>query len=575
MWNAARIAVGVLTDLVGTASANTLTGTASSDNILGLGGNDVLFGLDGHDRLDGGAGDDSMAGGQGDDAYFVDSAGDVVTENANEGTDTVYASIAHTLGPNVENLTLMGTAPINGTGNSLANVLIGNGAANTLDGGTGADTMIGGLGDDIYVVDNPGDVVVESAGAGIDAVVTSVSYTLGSEVENLFANSVGAINLTGNALDNVLVAGAGNNTLDGAAGNDTASYITAGAGVTVDLNSSAAQATGGSGSDTLLNIENLQGSAYNDVLTGNAGANVLLGEAGADILIGGAGTNTLAGGPGDDIYVVDGATDVVVENFNEGSDSVLTSVSHTLGANVENLIAISTGAIDLRGNTLDNLLVAGAGNNTIDGAAGNDTASYITAGAGVTVDLGSSAAQATGGSGSDTLVNIENLQGSAYNDVLLGNSAANVLLGDAGADILAGGAGADLLAGGLGNDVYVLGRGYANDTLVENDATPGNTDLALFGTDIAADQLWFQQASNNLEVSIIGTGDRFTIYNWYLGNPYHVEQFQTSGGQALLESQVQNLVNAMAAFSPPAMGETHLSAAYASQLAPVIAANWQ
>ena len=102
-----------------------------------------------------------------------------------------------------------------------------------------------------------------------------------------------------------------------------------------------------------------------------------------------------------------------------------------------------------------------------------------------------------------------------------------------------------------------------------------NLKMLSFDSGIAADQLWFQQVSNNLEVSIIGTGDKFTISNWYSGNQYHVEQFQTSGGQSLLDSQVQNLVNAMAAFSPPAMGESHLSAAYASQLNPVIAANWQ
>jgi hypothetical protein len=102
----------------------------------------------------------------------------------------------------------------------------------------------------------------------------------------------------------------------------------------------------------------------------------------------------------------------------------------------------------------------------------------------------------------------------------------------------------------------------------------GNTDVARFDASIAADQLWFAKTGNNLDVSIIGTSDKFTLTNWYLGNQYHVEQFKTSNGKTLLDSQVQNLVSAMAAFSPPAAGQTTLSASYATTLAPVIVANW-
>jgi Ca2+-binding RTX toxin-like protein len=152
----------------------------------------------------------------------------VVTEAANEGTDTVQSSIAYTLGANVENLTLTGTA-INGTGNILDNVLTGNSAANTLtggagndtlNGGTGADTMIGGVGNDIYTVDNTGDIVTELAGEGTDTVQSSITYTLGANVENLSLLGTSAINGTGNTLENVLIGNGVANTLSGGTGND-------------------------------------------------------------------------------------------------------------------------------------------------------------------------------------------------------------------------------------------------------------------------------------------------------------------------------------------------------------------
>src|SRR3972149_8192518 len=109
--------------------------------------------------------------------------------------------------------------------------------------------------------------------------------------------------------------------------------------------------------------------------------------------------------------------------------------------------------------------------------------------------------------------------GNTLNNVLTGNSAANTL------------------TGGTGNDTCVFGRGFGVDTVVENDATAGNTDLASFNAGIAADQLWFQHAGNNLDVSIIGTTDHLVLQNWYLGNQYHVEQLRTADGQLLLDSQ--------------------------------------
>ena len=165
--------------------------------------------------------------------------------------------------------------------------------------------------------------------------------------------------------------------------------------------------------------------------------------------------------------------------------------------------------------------------------------------------------------------------GNTLDNVLTGNSAANTLTGGAGNDTLDGGAGTDSLVGGAGNDTYVLGRGHGADTVTENDSTSGNADLASFLAGVATDQIWFRHVGNDLEASIIGTSDKLTIKNWYSGSAYHVEQFRTADNHLLLDSKVENLVQAMAAFSPPAAGQTTLPSNYQTALQPVIAANWQ
>ena len=205
----------------GTADADLLQGGAGNDQLFGLGGDDALYGNAGNDFLDGGTGADAMQGGIGNDTYVVDDIGDVIFENLYEGIDTVFSSVSYTLPANVENLTLTGADPINGTGNALNNVLTGNTADNVLDGGAGTDTMIGGFGNDTYIVDNPGDVVVENANEGSDTAQSSVTYTLAANVENLVLIGTGSIDGTGNTQGNVLTGNSANNTLDGGAGADT------------------------------------------------------------------------------------------------------------------------------------------------------------------------------------------------------------------------------------------------------------------------------------------------------------------------------------------------------------------
>jgi len=486
--------VGNLT-LTGSSGVDTLTGGAGNDTLSGLAGNDKLTGGAGNDTLDGGAGNDTMLGGLGDDVYIVDATTDVVTENANEGTDTIKTSVTLTLAANVENLVLTGTTAINGTGNALVNTITGNSAINTLDGGAGADTLLGGAGNDIYVVDDAGDVVTENANEGTDQINSAVSYTLPSNVENLSLTGTANINATGNALANVLNGNAGNNSLDGGVGADT---LVGGAGndiYVVDNTGDVITEAASAGTDLVqssisyvlgTNVENLTltGSAAINA-TGNTVANILIGNSGNNILDGGAGADTMSGGAGNDIYTIDNAGDIATENAGEGNDQVKSSLTYTLIANLEALLLTGTTAINGTGNILDNLLVGNSGNNVLNGAAGNDI-----------------------------------LQGAAGDDTLTDTAGNNVFDGGAGIDTITAGVGNDFIAGGLGNDtittstgadVISFNRGDGMDII---NASTGKDNTLSLGKGIKYADLLFKKSGNDL-ILVTGTSEQVTMKDWY------------------------------------------------------------
>jgi Ca2+-binding RTX toxin-like protein len=377
--------------VIGDGDAETMTGSSGRDLLFGNGGNDMIAGGGGNDRLDGGTGADQLSGGADNDEYFVDMAKDQVIENLGEGSDTVWASVNYVLGAGseIEALRAFGSSSWKGiklTGNAFSNLIAGEVGNDTLSGADGDDTLEGYSGDDI---------------------------------------------------------------LSGGAGNDTASYQSATAAVKISLLSSL-QTTLAAGNDRLISIENVYGSAFNDILIGGKGINLLdggagddflngslgddmlTGGAGKDKLQGGAGNDTMDGGEDSDIYYVDNDLDVVFEGYMGGTaDRVYSSVNYTLGQGQEIEYLYAHGGnkgLQLAGNEYDNRIYGNVlgGNDTLDGGQGNDT-----------------------------------LEGQAGNDVLTGGDGEDLLKGGAGNDTLVGGSFADTLTGGAGNDHFVLdGLGY-------------------------------------------------------------------------------------------------------------------
>ena len=514
-----------MADINGTSGNDILTGTAGNDTLHGLGGNDSLDGGAGNDSLVGGAGDDTlrggagadtMEGGTGDDRYLVESAGDVVTELASEGTDTVLANLSYTLGANVENLTLTGSLNLTGTGNDLNNVLTGNTGNDSLVGlagndtlisGTGTDTLVGGTGDDAYTVNSSADVVVEDASAGTDTVTTSVSYTLSNNVENL-VGSAGGLSLVGNALANTITGSTGNNTISGLAGNDV-------------LNASAGNDSvlGGDGADTLnggTGADTLDGGTGNDSIVGGGGNDSIVGGDGNDTLDGSTGNDTHAGGAGNDTYYVDSATDVITEALNAGTDSVIsTATTYTLADNVEKITLSGTSNLSATGNALDNTFFGNTGDNTLVGGAGNDTfyagagADSMQGGAGndsyVVDQLGDTVIEGAS-AGTDTVratisytlgSNFENLELGAGTDLsAVGNTLANTITGNATNNFIDGKSGNDTLSGGAGDDTYVVDA--SGDVVTEN---------ADSGTDQVNSGVSYTLGANIENVTLTGTGN--------------------------------------------------------------------
>lgn len=442
-------------NLSGSKFNDDLRGNAFDNTIWGNGGNDIITGRDGNDTLIGGTGSDQLVGGNGvDTADYANAAAAVTASLSAPSTNTGEAAGDTYIA--IENL----------SGSAFNDVLTGNANQNTLYGKAGDDSLSGGADNDILLGEDGDDILIGGAGAdqliggnGTDcakyidatAAVTvdlsnaalNTGFALGdtyNSIENLYGSKFNDT-LRGNALNNVIWAymgndslqggdgndklsgGAGADSLDGGSGIDTASYADSASEVIADLLSSTTN-SGDAAGDTYVYIENLEGSAYNDTLRANNTANTIYGGAGNDLIVARAGNDVLYGDDGNDV------------------------------------------------------LLGGAGADHLYGGTGTDTADYRDAAASVLVDLLAPLVN-TGNAAGDIFDSIENLTGSTYGDSLRGNNFANTIRGGSGNDtihgrsgndILYGDAGNDILYGGLGQDVLYGGAGADQFRFARNDS---------------------------------------------------------------------------------------------------------
>ncbi|AVS98836.1 hypothetical protein C8236_08340, partial [Paracidovorax avenae] len=537
--------------IIGSNQADTMRGGGGNDDLWGGAGNDTLLGEDGNDGLYGEAGDDVLDGGAGNDYMDGGAGANTYRFGRGDGQDTIAYKNGGSDGQ-------LGTLQFK-DGVQASDLVLRQVYDNQL-GGKALEVSIAGTGDKVTI---NGFFYNSDPAAPLSSVqrfefADGTAWDLAAITAKLFAGTASADDFTGTSGDDTMHGGAGNDELRGGAGNDT-----------------------------------LLGEEGNDGLYGEAGDDVMDGGAGNDYMDGGAGANTYRFGRGD-------GQDTIAYKSG-GSDGKLGTLQFKDGVQASDLVLRQVYDNQLGSKALEVSIAGTADKVTINGFFYNsDPANPLNSvqrfefADGTAWDLAAITAKLfTGGDGNDTIVGTsrsgtirgeagdDSLYGGEGNDVILGGSGNDWISGEAGDDVIEGGAGNDNMTGGrhggydgAGNDTYVVGRGDGNDIIYDNDGTPGNADVLQFQGDIQADQLWFRRVGQSLEVSVIGSGDKVNVLDWFASANYQLEQIKSSDGKTLSSANVNALVEAMAAFAPPAAGQTTLPPDYRSSLSNVIATNW-
>ena len=535
----------------GNSLDNRLRGTADNDRLYGLDGNDILWGLGGNDVLQGGDDRDVLFGGPGDDALYGGAGDDVLidTEGRSDffiggpGADvmvgsggskvtafyhhspagvTVNLATGRGQGGDAEGDILFGIPRVGGsnygdtlTGDEQDNYFWWSRGADVLDGGGGIDTLnyllpSQGVTVDLGVTDAEGWTRVTGPDGEVDK-LKNIENLDGDNYEDTLRGDENANKLWGRGGRDVLEGRGGADTLDGGSDNDTASYAHSPGGVTVDLTLTGPQATENNhdaAGDTLLGIENLEGSNHSDRLTGDDGANVLEGRGGADTLDGGRGSDTAsyAHSPGGVTVDLTLTGPQATENNHDAAGDTLLGFEHLEGSNYADTLRGDENANKLQGGGGDDVLEGRGGADVLDGGRGyRDTASYRHSPGGVTVNLTLTGPQATENNhdaAGDTLIGIEYLEGSNHSDRLTGDNGLNVLEGRGGADVLDGGVGLGTASyrhspGGVTVDLTLTGPQATEN----NHDAAGDTLIRIWGLDGSnhSDRLTGDDGANVLE----------------------------------------------------------------------------
>ena len=510
-------------NLTGDSNNNSITGGSGWDLIKGGAGADSIYGNDGNDTLYGGAGADTIDGGAGSDYVVYSTSGSAVTVNLLTNVNTGGEAQGDLIS-NVENI----------IGSDYNDNLTGNTSDNTLDGRSGADTINGGDGLDTVSYENSSASVtvnlltnVNTGGDAQGDSLSNIEYIIGSAYNdtltgdagnNIINGLAGNDTINGLAGDDLIDGGSGADAMNGGDGIDTVSYLDSTAPVNVNLAITTSQEWGAAG-DTIVNVENLIGSAFGDTLSaavagsiihggdgddsinGNTGNDTLYGDAGDDTFYAGDGDDTIYGGLGDDTIFSQGGNNLIIggagadlfngfsgvatatyadsavgvninllTNVNTGGDAqgdLIYGVPNIIGSNFDDIIIGDTFSNSLYGGDGNDFLAGqGYGSNHMDGGAGIDTVSYEDSYSVVNVDLSITTSQDWGASG-DTIVNVENLIGSAYGDILAAAAAGSIIHGGGGDDTINGAAGNDVLHGGADNDTLY---GFDGDDIIYGNA---------------------------------------------------------------------------------------------------------